>query len=182
MSSLTVFNLDYFLGPKKKEEFNTNINIEDIFNPKDFLLYEINITYYNIIHEINLFNKFVIDKMFELLENDKYSKEDILNFLNSDEISSLFKKEYEVELKNMPDLFLFTGKIQTKKEWDMIYQFLKLNNNINKGINSRIKTLRESYIMYLNKKITKKDYLNLGLDYNVSTSTANRRVNKVKKI
>ncbi|MFW5795379.1 MAG: hypothetical protein ACOCV1_07860 [Bacillota bacterium] len=183
LSSLCVFKIDYFLGPEiKKQNSDLKISEDIIFNPKDFLLYTMNFEYYNLIHAINLFIQFQYEKTLELLNDNKYSKAGILEEIKSKKLFEMFKKEYGDELDNMPNLYLTTGIIQSKKEWEMIYHNLKITKNIDIGKKASLNKLRESYIMYLNRNMTKKDYLNLGLDYERSASTAQRRVEKINNL
>jgi hypothetical protein len=179
LSSLCVFKLEYFLGPESKEQ-NSNLEIKEdmIFNPKDFLLYTLNLLPYNLIYETNLYIQFQFVKTLELLNNDNYSKKDILDEINDKKLFELFKEEYEDELNNMPNLFVTSGVVQSKEHWKMMYYYLKVTNNIDIGKKSQLNKLRQSYVMYLNRNMTKEAYMKLGYDVGVVPATSYRRINQ----
>lgn len=165
LSSLSTFKIEYFLG-KPEDIKNKKVKSADVFDPKDFLLYNLNISYFNINYSVHLFTQYQNKQIIKLLEDNNYSKQDILNRIENGFFLEGFKKEFGYYLDNLPNLYLTTGEVQNTKNWDMIYDFLKLKGDFKKGSHIPLDEKRKRFIMNLNNEVRDKTYQELGLDKN----------------
>ncbi|MFW5790439.1 MAG: hypothetical protein ACOCWE_04220, partial [Bacillota bacterium] len=150
LSSICIFNLDYFFSPNKLiKSRKTSKN----FNPKNFLKFYTE--YITTLNETMInckVDKLKLNKITKMLNNDKYNKNDIKEKLNSEKFNKKIDKEIMKMRKEMPLLIFYPGVIPRLKKHDDIFieRLLELDFAQNATID-KTEILKKAYPMYLDK-------------------------------